>query len=173
MRSKQQCTMRALVLVPAARYLQRHSAAAAPSISNQRLWGCHLGCTSTHSHIPGQFGGICFAPQVPPAPRRTTAVVSTKPTSSRLSLAPCCAGQPSFGHIQAAPRRALFPLDSIRRRSSQAKTTDLTTVRSAGLLITHKASKALRGPRGTMHLVAPRRGAQSCSPRQTKSRAAT
>jgi hypothetical protein len=37
----------------------------------------------------------------------------------------------------------------------------------------HKAFKAFRGPRGTMHLVAPRRGAQSCSPRQTKSRAAT
>jgi hypothetical protein len=32
-------------------------------------------------------------------------VISTKLTS-RLSLAPCCcAGQPSFGHIQAAPRR--------------------------------------------------------------------
>jgi hypothetical protein len=60
----------------------------------------------------GQFGGICFAPQVPPAPAPrccTPVVISTKLTS-RLSLAPCCAGQPSFGHIQAAPRRALLLL---------------------------------------------------------------
>jgi hypothetical protein len=56
-----------------------------------------------------------------------------------LSLAPCCAGQPSFGHSQAAPRRALLPLDSIRRRSSQAKITDLTTVRKP---------KALKKPSG-------------------------
>jgi hypothetical protein len=33
-------------------------------------------------------------------------VISTKLTS-RLPLAPCCAGQPSFGHNQAAPRWAL------------------------------------------------------------------
>ena len=76
------------------------------------------------NYIHGQFGGIFFAPQVPPAPRCTPVVISTKLTS-RLTLAPCCAGQPSFGHIQAAPRRALLPLDSIRRRSSQAKITDL------------------------------------------------
>jgi hypothetical protein len=36
----------------------------------------------------------------------------------------------------------------------------------------HKAFKAFRGSRGTMHLVAVRTGAESCSPRQTKSRAA-
>ena len=76
------------------------------------------------NYIHGQFGGIFFAPQVPPAPRCTPVVISTKLTS-RLSLAPCCAGQPSFGHIQAAPRRALLPPDSICRRSSQAKTADL------------------------------------------------
>jgi hypothetical protein len=58
---------------------------------------------------------------VPPAPRCTPVVISTKLTS-RLSLAPCCAGQPSFGHIQAAPRRGLLPLDSIRRSAGdQAK----------------------------------------------------
>jgi hypothetical protein len=34
--------------------------------------------------------------------------------------------QPSFGHTQAAPRRdLLLPLDSLRRRSSQAKIADL------------------------------------------------
>ena len=67
------------------------------------------------SIIHGQFGGICFDPQVPPPPRCTPVVISTKLTS-RLSLAPCCAGQPSFCHIQAAPRRALAPADSILRR---------------------------------------------------------
>jgi hypothetical protein len=51
-----------------------------------------------------------FVPQVPPPPRCTTVVISTKLTS-RLSLAPCCACQPSFGHIQAAPRRALAPVE--------------------------------------------------------------
>jgi hypothetical protein len=73
-----------------------------------------LGCTHIDlitSYIHGQFGGGFFVPQVPPAPRCTPVVISTKLTS-RLSLAPCCACQPSFGHIQAAPRRALAPVGS-------------------------------------------------------------
>ena len=108
---------------------QRRGSQNSTSAPGDAIWGAHR-C----NYIHGQFGGIFFAPQVPPAPRCTPVVISTKLTS-RLSLAPCCAGQPSFGHIQAAPRRALLPLDSIRRRSSQAKIKDLTTVRSAGLLI--------------------------------------
>jgi hypothetical protein len=39
------------------------------------------------NYIHGQFGGLFFAPQVPPAPRCTPVVISTKLTS-RLSLAP-------------------------------------------------------------------------------------
>jgi hypothetical protein len=70
------------------------------------VWGAHR-----PNYIHGQFGGTFFVPQVPPAPRCTPVVISTKLTS-RLSLAPCCAGQPSFGHIQAAPRRALAPVGS-------------------------------------------------------------
>jgi hypothetical protein len=134
---------------PAACHLPRlhdydcDSTAAALSKSNQRLWRNAsppgrgrdaIWGARRPNYIHGHFGGIFFAPQVPLAPRCTPVVISTKLTS-RLSLAPCCAGQPSFGHIQAAPRRALLLLDSIRRRSSQAKITDLTTVRSAGLLI--------------------------------------
>jgi hypothetical protein len=85
----------------------------------------------------GRFGlwRVLFCPPGAPGPPvRTPVLISTKLTS-RLSLAPCFAGQSSFGRIQAAPRRASLPLDSIRRRSSQAKTADLTTVRTAGLLM--------------------------------------
>jgi hypothetical protein len=57
------------------------------------IWGAHR-----PNYVHGQFGGAFFAPQVPPAPRCTPVVISTK-LASRLSLAPCCAGQPSFGHI--------------------------------------------------------------------------
>jgi hypothetical protein len=67
---------------------------------------------------------VLFCPPGTPGPPVHPLVISTKLTS-RLSLAPCCAGQPSFGHIQAAPRRALLLLDSIRRRPSQAEITDL------------------------------------------------
>ena len=76
-------------------------------------FGVHIDVITSMANLG--FGGIFFAPQVPPAPRCTPVVISTKLTS-RLSLAPCCAGQPSFCHIQAAPRRALLPLDSFRRR---------------------------------------------------------
>jgi hypothetical protein len=100
------------------------------SASGDAIWGAHR-----PNYIHGQFGGFFLAPQVPPRPPGAPpwpVVISTKLTS-RLSLAPCCAGQPSFGHIQAAPRRALLSLESIRRRPSQAKITGLSTVRSAGL----------------------------------------
>jgi hypothetical protein len=73
------------------------------SASGDAIWGAHR-----PNYIHGQFGGLFFVPQVPPAPRCTPVVISTKLTS-RLSLAPCCACQPPFGHIQAAPRRALAP----------------------------------------------------------------
>jgi hypothetical protein len=109
------------------------TAAARLSKSNQRLWplgmpfGVYIDLITNYIH--GQFGGICFAPQVPPAPRCTPVVYFYQTDFPPLSRAPCCAGQPSFGHTQAAPRWALLPLDSIRRRSSQAKITDLTAAR--------------------------------------------
>jgi hypothetical protein len=77
------------------------------SASGDAIWGVHIDLIPNYIH--GRFGGIFFVPQVPPAPRCTPVVISTKLTS-RLSLAPCCACQPSFGHIQAAPRRALAPV---------------------------------------------------------------
>ena len=131
---------------PVACWVQRQRSQILTSASGDAIWGAHR-----PNYIRGQFGGIFFVPQVPPAPRCTPVVISTKLTS-RLSLAPCCAGQPSFGHIQAAPRRALLPLDSIRRRSSQAKITDLTTVRTAGLLI----KRAFKSFRGSMHALSRR-----------------
>jgi hypothetical protein len=82
--------------------LQRRGSQNSTSGPGDAIWGAHR-----PNYIHGQFGGGGFAPQVPPAPRCTPVVISTKLTS-RLSLAPCCAGQPSFGHIQAAPRRALW-----------------------------------------------------------------
>ena len=86
--------------------LQRQRSQILTSASGDAIWGAHR-----PNYIHGQFGGIFFVPQVPPAPRCTPVVISTKLTS-RLSLAPCCACQPSFGHIQAAPRRALAPVES-------------------------------------------------------------
>ena len=85
---------------------QRQRPQNSTSAPGDAIWGAHR-C----NYIHGQFGGIFFVPQVPPAPRCTPVVISTKLTS-RLSLAPCCACQPSFGHIQAAPRRALAPVES-------------------------------------------------------------
>jgi hypothetical protein len=80
------------------------------SASGDAIWGAHR-----LNYIHGQFGGI-FCPPGTPAPpvpgaRCTSVVISTELTS-RLSLAPCCAGQPSFGRVQvqAAPRRALAPV---------------------------------------------------------------
>ena len=70
-------------------------------------FGVHIDVITSMANLEVFF----FVPQVPPAPRCTPVVISTKPTS-RLSLAPCCACQPSFGHIQAAPRRALAPVES-------------------------------------------------------------
>ena len=70
-------------------------------------FGVHIDLITSMANLEGFF----FVPQVPPAPRCTPVVISTKLTS-RLSLAPCCACQPSFGHIQAAPRRALAPVES-------------------------------------------------------------
>jgi hypothetical protein len=98
-------------------------------------FGVHIDLITSMANLEG--GG--FAPQVPPAPRCTPVVISTKLTSARLSLALCCAGQPSFAHIQAAPRRALLSLDSIRRRSSQAKITDLPQFDQP---VCHKAFKS-------------------------------
>jgi hypothetical protein len=83
--------------------VQRQRSQNLTSASGDAIWGAHR-----PNYIHGQFGGIFFVPQVPPAPRCTPVVISTKLTS-RLSLAPCCACQPSFGRIQAAPRRALAP----------------------------------------------------------------
>jgi hypothetical protein len=78
------------------------------SASGDAIWGAHR-----PNYIHGQFGGFFLVPQVPPAPRCTPVVIPTKLTPRlRLSLAPCCAGQPSFGHIQAAPRWALAPVES-------------------------------------------------------------
>jgi hypothetical protein len=88
----------------------RHSAAALSKIDQRprppgdAIWGLHIDLITSMANLEVFF----FAPQIPPAPRCTPVVISTKLTS-RLSLAPCCAGQPSFGHIQAAPRRALLP----------------------------------------------------------------
>jgi hypothetical protein len=134
--------------------------AAGSSKSNQRLsgdaiWGAHR-C----NYIHGQFGGIFFAPQVPPPPRCTPVVISTKLTS-RLSLAPCCTGQPSFGHIQAAPRRALLPLDSIRRRYCLAgyRTNIIRT-----------GTKSLRGSRQALSRRGPHAPRQTRSPRQRSHR---
>jgi hypothetical protein len=90
------------------------TAAAAPSNFNQRLsplgmpFGVHIDLITSMANLAG---GFFFVPQVPPAPRCTPVVIPTKLTS-RLSLAPCCACQPSFGHVQAAPRRALAPVES-------------------------------------------------------------
>jgi hypothetical protein len=118
---------------------------------NQRLaplgmpFGVHIDLITSMANLEG-----FFVPQVPPAPRCTPVVISTKLTS-RLSLAPCCACQPSFGHIQAAPRRALAPVESIRRRSSQAKITDLTTVRTVGLLKQPSRPEACLPRRGPAH----------------------
>jgi hypothetical protein len=109
---------------------QRQRSQDLTSASGDAIWGAHR-----PNYIHGQFGGILFAPQVPPPPRCTPVVVSTKLTSRLSTPAPCCAlparcaGQPSLGHIPAAPRRALLPLgDSIRRsrRSSRAKIMDLS-----------------------------------------------
>jgi hypothetical protein len=122
------------------------------STSNPRPRGRPLGCTSTEVGLWQIWRYLCafFAPQVPPPPRCTPVVVSTKLTP-RLSLAPCCAGQPPFGHIQAALRRALLPLD-MRRRSSQAKIADLTAVRKPKAL-----KKPSRPDACTLTKRAPRR----------------
>jgi hypothetical protein len=113
---------------------------AAPGIPFGRF-GVHL--DRRPKWVCGKFGGICFAPpQVPPAPRPRPPGALTP----RLSLAPCCAGQPPFGHIQASKRRPggpyLLPLDSMRRRrwSSQAKITDRAAF--------ERKSKALKTPSG-------------------------
>jgi hypothetical protein len=76
--------------------LQRQRSQNLTSASADAIWGAHR-----PNYIHGQFGGIFVVPQVPPAPRCTPVVIFTKLTSC-LSLAPCCACQPSFGHIQAA-----------------------------------------------------------------------
>jgi hypothetical protein len=94
-----------LVLDRAALPLQRQRSQNLTSASGDAIWGAHR---PNYTH--GQFGGICFATQVPPGPRCTPLAISTKLTP-RLSPAPCCAGQPSFGDSNAAPRRALLPLD--------------------------------------------------------------
>jgi hypothetical protein len=99
------------------RYLVVSCPAAASSNFNQRLWGCHLPFGVHIDLITSMTNleGLCqlrLSPRYPRPPgARTPVVISTKLTS-RLSLAPCCAGQPSFGHIQAAPRRALAPVGS-------------------------------------------------------------
>jgi hypothetical protein len=123
---------------------QRRGSQNSTSAPGDAIWGAHR-CNYTH----GQFGGTVFVPQGPPPPPRCTPVVIyTKLTSSRLSLAPCCAGQPSFGHIQAAPRRALLPLDSILRRflvpwhPAVAATNNLT----ADLLLTRRVPCAWPAP---------------------------
>jgi hypothetical protein len=79
------------------------------------------------------------------------------PPLSCLLLAPCCAGQqPSFGHNQAAPRRALLPLDSLfplRRRPGQAKIAD----GSGGSLKAPRSQKAFGARDCTPTKRAPRR----------------
>jgi hypothetical protein len=85
---------------------QRQRSRILTSASGDAIWGAHRS-----NYIHGQYLGFFFVPQVPPAPRCTPVVISTKLTS-RLSLAPCCACQPSVCHIQAAPRRALAPVES-------------------------------------------------------------
>jgi hypothetical protein len=124
---------------------QRQRPQNSTSAPGDAIWGAHR-C----NYIMANLEVFFFAPQVPPPPRCTPVVISTKLTS-RLSLAPCCAGQPSFGHIQAAPRWALAPVDSIRRRSNQAKITDLTTARTVGLLKQPSRSDACLPRRGPAH----------------------
>jgi hypothetical protein len=63
---------------------QRQRPQNSTSAPGDAIWGAHR-C----NYIHGQFGGFFFAPQIPPPPRCTPVVVSTKLTS-RLSLAPCC-----------------------------------------------------------------------------------
>jgi hypothetical protein len=83
------------------------AAAAAPSKPNQRLFGVHIDLITSMANLEV----FVVVPQVPPPPRCTPVVISTE-LASRLPLAPCCAGQASFGRIQAAPRRALAPVGS-------------------------------------------------------------
>jgi hypothetical protein len=90
-------------------HLQRQRSQNLTSASGDAIWGAHR---PIHNYIHGQFGGILFCPPGTPAPPVHPRGNFYQTDFSRLSLAPCCAGQPSFGHIQAAPRRALLPLES-------------------------------------------------------------
>jgi hypothetical protein len=131
---------------------QRPQILTSASGDGDAIWGAHR--PNYIDYIHGQFGGTFFVPQVPPAPRCTPGVISTKLTS-RLSLAPCCAGQPSFGHIQAAPRRALAaPVES----SPGLVIWPVSGTQNllVGLPVFQKLLKYDWDSRGTMHLVAPR-----------------
>jgi hypothetical protein len=63
---------------------QRPQDLTSASAGADAIWGAHR-----PNYIHGQFGGIFFAPQVPPPPRCTPVVISTNLTS-RLSLAHSC-----------------------------------------------------------------------------------
>jgi hypothetical protein len=127
--------------------LQRQRSQNLTSASGDAIWGAHR-----PNYIRGQFGGIFFVPQVPPPPRCTPVVIPTKLTS-RLSLAPCCACQPSFCHIQAAPRRALAPVESPLGLVIWPVTGTQTGRLPASLAKAFKSTSITRGP--TYHARGP------------------
>jgi hypothetical protein len=121
---------------------------------NQRPRGCHLGCTSTEVDL-WQIWRYLFCPPGTPGPpvhpRGDFYQTDFSPLSCSVLRGPALLRP----HPSGAPAglTPAFPLDSMRRRSTQAKITDLPSQASAFEL----AKKAFEARECDSHEIAARR----------------